>query len=132
MSHKSTLDTGLIVNISKSIFNGNHESFEKYEVEIENAELNIMDVDLVITLQGNTGKFDGVASVPIFYYVAAVYDSWTVNKLKIAMEEIEKDLVRSYSLLHFKKGILEPYFLTTIDLFNKNLSDEVKLFIGLR
>jgi hypothetical protein len=133
MSNENTLNTDLVVNISKELFNGNHEPFEEYGVEIENTESDILDVELLITLQkGNPGKFDGVASIPLFYYVAAVYDDWTVDKLKIALDEIENDLKRAYSLLQFKRGILEPYLLRAIDLFNANLSDEVKLFIGLR
>jgi hypothetical protein len=131
-SDKNTLDIDLIVNISKTIFNGNHEPFEKYKVVIEDKKSDIIDSDIILVLQNNTGKLDGVASIPIFYYVACVYDSWTVDKLRIAMEEIEADLKQSYLMLHFKKGILDPYFLRAIDLFNKNLSDEVKLFIKLR
>jgi hypothetical protein len=130
---ESALDTDLVINISKKIFNGNHEPFEEYRVEIENTELNIMDAELILTLlKGNPGKFDGVASIPIFYYVAAIYDNWTVEKLRIAIDEIENDLKRSYSMLHFKTGIIEPYFLKTLELFNKSLTDDVALFIKLR
>jgi len=128
-----TLDTNLVVDIYKKIFMGkNNLSDNECIVDIENSELAIMDVELLIKMKKDNDKPESIGSVPIFYYVAAIYEEWTIDKLKIAIDEVEEDLKRTYSLLKFKKGIVEPYFLKTIELFNKNLTDEIKLFIGLR
>jgi hypothetical protein len=130
---KYVLDVDLIASISRDLLGGDYDIIENFDYLLvlpENFKTNL-DYDIILTINKKNIRTE-VASIPLYYYIAAVYENWTVDNIQLALKEVLTNIKSIYRNTIFLDYFIEDPFLETIIMFNNNLSDDVKLWLKIR